>query len=364
MTEHVVLCARDAGGSLSVLRVIVGHWVGPGDEEYEVRNDWKVVKNGLRMTDITWDAELRLVMWGTKSFFDPQDFEESSDRLRWYSQNDREKVQPTEVWNRDSDSAPDPKTIRSALAPAASISAASGRVVMKQLTGDFSSLQQGDLLRVVAISSDGEVELAPAYLPTASVPGERAAGGSSSYSPSTLAILMGLQEDGPAKEKARWKQTEVKAVADWDAKAASGWDTAGWAASPSSTGRGKGSASRRNGNSSKAEHPADMAIQALTGRWVGAKGEFYEVVLDWICYRIGIRPERGDKGDKFNLSWDKAWRRVLWGSSYFIDPADLAAAEHSGVVSWYRQTDWQKKRPVFTWTRDWDKEQGEASSWM
>lgn len=96
------------------------------------------------------------------------------------------------------------------------------------------------------------------------------------------------------------------------------------------------------------EHSSPYSFENnLCGRWLGPRGETYEIRADgkasWSCWRLDA-PKK-----TFSLWFDKESDGVWWGThwSLCLDAAELRKQPQQ--VTWYNCTDSGKWKPRFTW---------------
>lgn len=107
----------------------------------------------------------------------------------------------------------------------------------------------------------------------------------------------------------------------------------------------------------KAQEPVatSAVMQALSGIWVGQRGETY--ILDFISSNVWNCVRYDAAGTKeFQISYEEAEGLAWWGSEkgYFLDATQLVSA--NSQVMWYAAGDKTRRKPRFVWSQ-----QGSAS---
>mmetsp|Transcript_140854 Transcript_140854/g.450322 ORF Transcript_140854/g.450322 Transcript_140854/m.450322 type:complete len:652 (+) Transcript_140854:71-2026(+) len=90
---------------------------------------------------------------------------------------------------------------------------------------------------------------------------------------------------------------------------------------------------------------ASVDFRKFAGVWYTETGEKLSIEEGtWKCRSL----QDGDRSRSFNLRWNASRGVVLWGRSYFADPAD---SRSEGEVVWYKLRDKNQKFAKFVWSR-------------
>lgn len=278
---------------------IVGCWTAPNGDRYEVTEDWKVVKaaghshrwfgrhKGEHRFNLCWDEQAAHILWGFW-FFDPVDLYNDADVIAWYNIPDECKEQAESVWHR-----------AEAVAERAGVPKESEEFTLERAGGGL-EVRVGQVLEVMQVLGDRLVlELADSSDCAAPLPASR-----QSAAPSDASGVASRRSIPNRRARQKTNRAEAR---------------------------------RASGND---------VLARLQGCWLGAQGESYELFEDWKCVKSS-----GDKVTPYKLQWDEENEVVLWGTSFMSDASDLNLAEEVDEITWYRQNDVEKARPVFCWTR-------------
>jgi len=85
---------------------------------------------------------------------------------------------------------------------------------------------------------------------------------------------------------------------------------------------------------------AQTAIEGIAGDWCGERNVRY--VVDEVKWNVsrsvaGLIYSEEPTSRPYRMDWDEEHGMILWGTTYFFDPRDLA--DDMFTISWYRNGD-------------------------
>lgn len=325
-----------AGIEHEAVEEIVGYWVGGKDEKYHVTDRWKVLKakegGGTKVFDIHWHSESSTIRWGDEFFFDPVELYNSIDTVRWFSTDDPERTKIMHEWNRSETPLEGFEEHRS--------------VVEKERV-TRSENPRGTRTRGKLLKSDrGEREVAVMYW---SEGGLEVNVGDVLKVTSVQGLKVEFEAADEVHEEETWHDPTLSKSQRKKLKKKTAKEDSSRTAKKTLPTKSENaiSKSKVSGTQPSDGYGAEV-LEHITGIWDGSRGETYTLTDKWQCTKTD---RKGNPHVFRNITWDDESQRVLWGQSFIFDAADLESVQESGELHWYRQRDHEKKKAVYTWTR-------------